>query len=427
MASTSFSRVSRQARKRFFTRDEVIEMIQTEGSDAEMVEDFDSDTDFEPDGLLGEENGSEVDSDPAGTPPRENVLVETPVHPPSPPPPVHVNDDEAFGNDVGESEDDFIRFMSKDWHGDFSFFPCVPPYVDENAGLHLSDAVTDHTPLRFFEEIWNEAIIDTIVEETNRYAAQTIPPLDELPKDSIFRQWEDITRRDLIGFFAILVHIGLVHKPDIKDYWCVDPILQTSFAARIMPRNKFMRILILLHISNNDEYILPGQEGHDRLHKIRLVYDHLRSRFRDLYTPGENICIDEAICAWRGKLKFRVYMKDKPVKWGIKMYELCESASAYVYDFEIFAGIPDLSNRPVDVVMRLADPLLDAGRSVYVDNYYCCPELADKLVVRDTHCVGTVRSNRKGMPKQFSKPLQRGQVHGLRQGNLYVLIFYMQK
>ena len=111
----------------------MIEMIQTEGSDAEMVEDFDSDTDFEPDRLLVEEIGSEVDSDPAATPPRGNVLVETPVHHPSPPPPpVHVNNDEAFGNDVGESEDDF------------SFFPCVPPYVDENAGLHLSDAVTGH-------------------------------------------------------------------------------------------------------------------------------------------------------------------------------------------------------------------------------------------------------------------------------------------
>ena len=84
MASTSSSRVSRQARKRFFTRDEVIEMIQMDGSDAERVEDFDSDTDFEPDGLLGKENGSEVDSDPAATPPRGNVLVETPVHPPLP-------------------------------------------------------------------------------------------------------------------------------------------------------------------------------------------------------------------------------------------------------------------------------------------------------------------------------------------------------
>ena len=57
---------------------------------------------------------------------------------------MYVNNDEAFGNDVGESEDDFVRIMSKDWHDDFSFFLCVPPCVDENAGLHLTNVVTDH-------------------------------------------------------------------------------------------------------------------------------------------------------------------------------------------------------------------------------------------------------------------------------------------
>ena len=40
------------------------------------------------------------------------------------------------------------------------------------------------------------------------------------------------------------------------------------------------------------------------------------------------------------------------------MYELCESTSAYVFDFEIYAAVPNLSNRPVDVVMRIAEPLL---------------------------------------------------------------------
>ncbi|KAL8581159.1 hypothetical protein ACOMHN_033606 [Nucella lapillus] len=98
-------------------------------------------------------------------------------------------------------------------------------------------------------------------------------------------------------------------------------------------------------------------------------------------------------------------MKDKPVRWGIKLYELC------------------LSNRPVDVVTRLAEPLLDKGRCMYVDNYYCCPELADALVLRDTHTVGTVRSNLKGMPPQLkTTPIPpRGQVHAYRQGAVSVL------
>lgn len=65
---------------------------------------------------------------------------------------------------------------------------------------------------------------------------------------------------------------------------------------------------------------------------------------------------------------------------------------------EIYATEPNFSNRPVTV-----------REVVYVDNYYTCPELADKLVVEDKHCVGTVRANRKGM-LQHTLVLVCGQV-----------------
>ena len=75
----------------------------------------------------------------------------------------------------------------------------------------------------------------------------------------------------------------------------------------------------------------------------------------------------------------------KPTKWGIKLYEASESLSGYVWDSEIFAADRTVSNKPTDVVMRLVEPLLDIGRTVYTDNYYCCPELADRLIERETH------------------------------------------
>ena len=89
-------------------------------------------------------------------------------------------------------------------------------------------------------------------------------------------------------------------------------------------------------------------------------------------------------------------MKDKPTPWGIKLYELCESKSAYA--FEIYAAEPDISNKPTDVVLRIMAPLLDKGYYLYTDNYYSCPDLCHKLVTSGTHCTGTVRSNRRGMP-----------------------------
>lgn len=65
-------------------------------------------------------------------------------------------------------------------------------------------------------------------------------------------------------------------------------------------------------MNNNDNNVAWGQDGHDPIFKVRRVYDHLRMKFEEVYSPGENIAIDEGMIAWRGNLSFRVYMPDKP-------------------------------------------------------------------------------------------------------------------
>ena len=101
----------------------------------------------------------------------------------------------------------------------------------------------------------------------------------------------------------------------------------------------------------------------------------------------------------------RVYMKDKPVKWGIKLYELCESGSRYVWDFEIMAHEPGLSNAPFDICQRLIHPLKNVGFTLFIENFYCNPALCDALAADNTMVEGTVRANRIGLPKTlFSSP-----------------------
>lgn len=134
-------------------------------------------------------------------------------------------------------------------------------------------------------------------------------------------------------------------------------------------------------------------------------------KFESLYKPGENVCIDEALCPWRGRGGSRVYMRDKPTKWGIKLYELCESSSGYVWTFEVMCRYPGLSNTPHDVCLRLMQQLKNEGRTLYLDNYYCAPALAASLAAEDTAVVGTVRPNRKELPKDLmNQPLRVGQV-----------------
>ena len=114
--------------------------------------------------------------------------------------------------------------------------------------------------------------------------------------------------------------MGVVHKPTVQDYWSTHPVLSTTFAPRHMKRDRFTMILSIFHLNDNSTYIAANTEGHDPFHKIRPFYDSLRCVFTETYLPDENICIDEAMCPWRGRVDFRVYMKDKPIKWGIKLF-----------------------------------------------------------------------------------------------------------
>ena len=51
------------------------------------------------------------------------------------------------------------------------------------------------------------------------------------------------------------------------------------------------------------------------------------------------------------------------------------------------------------VVLNLMGNLLDHGRILFVDNWYTSLSLAETLISRSTHLVGTLRKNRKDLPK----------------------------
>ncbi|KAJ8932977.1 hypothetical protein NQ318_011194 [Aromia moschata] len=63
------------------------------------------------------------------------------------------------------------------------------------------------------------------------------------------------------------------------------------------------------------------------------------------------------------------------------------------------------------VVMKLTDPLLDAGRTLFVDNYYTSVRLAKLLLERSTHLVGTLRKKRKMNCQEIeTKKLKKGEI-----------------
>jgi len=78
--------------------------------------------------------------------------------------------------------------------------------------------------------------------------------------------------------FSIILHMSLVEKPLIKDYWSTNPVLQTTYDSKLMKRDRFVSIFSMLHITNNDKYVRKGKPGYS-LYKIRSKLDQLDQHY----------------------------------------------------------------------------------------------------------------------------------------------------
>lgn len=78
--------------------------------------------------------------------------------------------------------------------------------------------------------------------------------------------------------------------------------------------------------------------------------------------------------------------------------------------------------------MEMLQPLLDDGRTLYADNWYTSVALAENLQKRSTHLVGTIRKNKKGLPKTVvDAKLKRGEIIARQNQNKVVVMKWHDK
>lgn len=125
-------------------------------------------------------------------------------------------------------------------------------------------------------------------------------------------------------FLAIVLLFGIIHRPAVHMYWVKDDYLSSPIFSKLMIRDRFNFIQRFLHFNNNeDPQYDKDDENQDRLHKIRPLLDIIQRRCRTIYCPGQNLSVDESLVLFKGRLKFKQYIKTKRARFGIKVYE-CE-------------------------------------------------------------------------------------------------------
>ncbi|KAE9525832.1 hypothetical protein AGLY_014058, partial [Aphis glycines] len=137
---------------------------------------------------------------------------------------------------------------------------------------------------------------------------------------------------------------------------------------------------------------------------IRWVFEYFVDNCKKAYTISEYVTIDERLQAFRGHCSFKMYIPNKPAKYGIKIFALVDAISYYKRNLEIYAGVqPDgpfkLDNSAASVVKRLVEPIRNTGRNITTDNWFTSVPLAIDLFKNyKLTLVGTICKNKRELP-----------------------------
>lgn len=199
--------------------------------------------------------------------------------------------------------------------------------------------------------------------------------------------------------------MGITNRPTIYSYRTESSIAIPWF-KKMFSRNRFQNILKCFHIVDNKKCFPPGHEKYDPCAKFNPIVEHANRIFQTYYTPHKMLSIDESLMGTLCHSSITQYLPNKKHhKWGIKFWMLCDAISKYCVAFYCYKGAQSKNSQnglDYDVVTKLLQDAdcLDKGYHVYVDNYFTSTALAKFLHSKNIYITGTIRRNRKDIPKE---------------------------
>lgn len=310
--------------------------------------------------------------------------------------------------ETDESDDDAAStsfFLGKDKVTKWNRSP--PPRSvrrgSHNLITHLPGVKGNARVAKTVVDCWNclftEEMLDMIVRYTNQYI-QTIA--DQYSRERDIKPTDVIELRAFIGL-VYLAGAYRGNRQSLEELWGKDGDGVEKFGL-VMSLKRFKTLIRCLRF--DDRNTREERKKIDRLAPVREIFKKFVKSCKESYILGENVTIDEMLPGFRGKCPFRQYIPSKPNKYGIKCFALVDAKLYYTYNIEIYAGKQpegpfSISNKPSEVVKRLAEPLFGSGRNITADNWFTDMDLVSYLKQKKISYVGTVRKNKRQLPPEF--------------------------
>ncbi|XP_077300696.1 uncharacterized protein LOC143921322 [Arctopsyche grandis] len=192
-------------------------------------------------------------------------------------------------------------------------------------------------------------MVREICEQTNRQLHRTSTKIIE-----------PILAEELLAFIGIMLASGRnrTRKLSLNELWTNDSAFCQPFFTASMSRDRFITIFSQIRFDDKETRQERIHVSSDKLEPIRTIFNKFVEECKRNNSPSCNITVDERLATYRGNCPFRVYMKSKPGRYGIKI-------------------------------------------GVTTDNFFTSVALADNLLDKGLTLTGTLRKNKREIPKEF--------------------------
>src|SRR2546425_1222690 len=356
--------------------------------------------------------------------------------------------------DEESDEDESLDSVSVDWvevreSAEYAIEGFAPGCVGVN---HTLD--TTASPLSFFNLIFDDALFESFVIVTNRYAHQSLAAdaakaaraaaaptaaagsdADEVADRAVDENWTDTNVPEIKAYIGMNVAFGLRGHTSVEEIWSMEPLLHDTVLSQVMSRDRYRVLSKYFHIVDNTGAKAYREEGYDPMHKVRPIIDLFNIRCADLYKPKQHLSVDEAMIPFKGRHYTKQYMPNKPDKFGFKAWVCAEADTGYALQVEVYVGKARDSDRVrtrsendlgYDVVTQLTRQYWEKFHVITYDRFFSSVALAENLLQHRTYVNSTILLNRKGLPTAVKKlELKKSSpCHQYRKSDLLLTVFH---
>ena len=107
--------------------------------------------------------------------------------------------------------------------------------------------------------------------------------------------WHPTSSEEIRKFVAFLLYMGLVRVGSYELYWSTASLYYGLWGRAVFTRLRFKALLAFLHMD------APDNDPADRLHKVRFVYDKVRTASAQLWQLKQHVSLDERMIRFKGR------------------------------------------------------------------------------------------------------------------------------